>query len=137
MPFFMHQLVYSSTAALGLTEAELQRQLDHWRTTNARLHITGLLLYSTEGQVMQVLEGDAALVHQLYSVIAADIRHRDVVTLADGPIPGRAFADWSMHFRTVAPADFLRLVPQADAAPAHVRNLVPLLEAFMAEEPLV
>jgi hypothetical protein len=132
----MHHLVYSSTAAPHLIEAELQQQLVRWRTTNARLHITGLLLYSSEGQVMQVLEGDADLVHRLYSIISADIRHRDVVTLADGPVPSRAFADWSMQFRTVAPADFSRLVPQPDAAPEHVRNLVPLLEAFMAEEPL-
>ena len=132
----MHHLVYSSTAAPHLTEAELQAHLVHWRTTNARLHITGLLLYSAEGQVMQVLEGDADLVHRLYSIIAADIRHRDVVTLADGPVPSRAFADWSMQFRRVEPTDFSRLVPQPDAAPEHVRNLVPLLEAFMAEEPL-
>jgi hypothetical protein len=133
----MHHLVYSSTANIGLTEAELQRQLVHWRTTNANLNITGLLLCSTEGNIMQVLEGDAALVHQLYAVIAADVRHRSVVKLADGPVPGRAFADWSMHFRSVEPSDFSRLAPRADAAPEHIRNLVPLLEAFMAGEPLV
>ena len=132
----MHHLVYSSTAAPHLTEAQLQEQLGRWRTTNARLHITGLLLYSTAGQIMQVLEGDADLVHRLYSTIAADIRHRDVVTLADGPVPNRAFADWSMQFRSVDPADFSRLMPGPDAAPEHVRNLVPLLEAFMAEDPL-
>lgn len=132
----MHHLVYSSTAAPHLTEAILQQQLVHWRTTNARLHITGVLLYSTEGQVLQVLEGDADLVHELYAVIAADIRHRDVVKLADGPVPSRAFADWSMQFRSVAPADFSRLLPGPGAAPEHVRNLVPLLEAFMAEKPL-
>ncbi|GAA4049591.1 hypothetical protein GCM10022409_40270 [Hymenobacter glaciei] len=133
----MHHLVYSSTAALGLTEAELQAELGRWRTTNASLNITGLLLFSTEGRIMQVLEGDAALVHQLYTVIADDVRHRDVVKLADGPIPGRAFADWSMQFRSVEPADFSRLVPRPGAAPEHIRNLVPLLEAFMAEEPLI
>ncbi|MDB5267662.1 MAG: hypothetical protein JWP58_702 [Hymenobacter sp.] len=132
----MHHLVYSSTASTGLTEAELQRQLGHWRATNAGLHITGLLLFSTEGNIMQVLEGDAALVHQLYAVIAADIRHRSVVKLADGPVPDRAFADWSMRFRSIGPADFSRLAPRPDATPEHIRNLVPLLEAFMAEEPL-
>ena len=128
----MHHLVYSSTATLGLTEAELQRQLSHWRTTNAALNITGVLLCTTEGHIMQVLEGDVALVHQLYAVIAADVRHRDIVKLADGPIPARAFADWSMQFRSVEPAEFSRLVPGPGAAPEHIRNLVPLLEAFMA-----
>ena len=132
----MHHLVYSSTASMGLTEAELQRHLGHWRATNANLNITGLLLYSSEGHILQVLEGDAPLVHQLYATIAADPRHRSVVKLADGPVAGRAFADWSMQFRRVATADFVRLVPHPDAPAEYLRNLVPLLEAFMAEEPL-
>lgn len=132
----MYHLVYSSIAAVGLTEAELQRQLGHWRATNASLNITGLLLYSTEGNILQVLEGEAGHVHQLYDAIAADVRHRNVVKLADGPVPGRAFADWSMRFRSVGATDFERLVPRPGAAPEHVRNLVSLLEAFMVEEPL-
>ena len=131
----MHHLIYTSTANIGLDAAELQRQLARWRTTNARLHITGLLLYSHAGHIMQVLEGDAALVHALFAVIAADIRHRSVVKLADGPVPDRAFVEWSMHFRPVDEADFARLVPLPDVPPEHLRNLVPLLEAFMAEEP--
>ncbi|MGY3089517.1 hypothetical protein ACVWYF_002565 [Hymenobacter sp. UYAg731] len=132
----MHHIVYSSTANIGLTEAALQQQLGHWRSTNASLNITGLLLFSTEGNIMQVLEGDATLVHQLFAVIAADVRHRNVLKLSDGPVPGRAFADWSMRFRSIGPADFSRLTPRPDATPEHIRNLVLLLEAFMVEEPL-
>ena len=132
----MYHLVYISNANLGLTETELQGQLAHWRSTNASLNITGLLLFSTGGNIMQVLEGEALEVQRLYAVIAADVRHRNVVKLADGPVPDRAFADWSMQFRSVEPADFSRLVPHSGATPEHVRNLVPLLEAFMAEEPL-
>lgn len=132
----MHHLVYSSTASIGLTEAELQQQVGRWRSTNVSLNITGLLLFSTEGNIMQVLEGDATVVHQLYTVIAADVRHRNVVKLADGPVSSRAFADWSMQFCRVAPADFSRLTLRPGATPEHIRNLVPLLEAFMAEEPL-
>ena len=65
--------------------------------------------------------------------------HRSA-TVGDMKLPGRArqaFADWSMQFRRVEPADFSRLAPRPDATPEHIRNLVPLLEAFMAEEPLV
>jgi len=132
----MHHLVYTSTANLGLTEAELQGQLANWRTNNATLNITGLLLFSTGGNILQVLEGEAMAVHRLYAVITADIRHYNVVKLADGPVPGRVFADWSMHFRRVDVADFSRFVPHSDASSEQVRNLMPLLEAFMAEEPL-
>ena len=131
----LHHLIYSSTANINLTEAELQRLLYHWRTNNADLGITGLLLYS-EGHILQVLEGDADLVHRLYASIAADPRHCSVVKLADGPVPNRAFAGWSMHLRAVDAADFTRLVLPSDAVPAHVGNLLPLLEAFMAEVPL-
>ena len=131
----LHHLIYSSTANINLTEAELHRLLYHWRTTNAELGITGLLLYS-EGNILQVLEGAAGKVHRLYARIAADPRHRSVVKLADGPVPTRAFAGWSMHLRNVDAADFTRLVPPSGSVPAHIGNLLPLLEAFMAEVPL-
>ena len=131
----MHHLVYVSLASTNQPEATLLLQLNHWRATNARLNITGLLLLSDAGDIMQVLEGEQATVHTLYAVIAADRRHRSVVKLADGPIPTRAFANWSMHFRTVPATDFTRLVPQP--GPAHARNLLPLLETFMNEKPVV
>ena len=131
----LHHLIYSSTATINLTEAELHRLLDHWRMNNSRLGITGLLLYS-EGHILQVLEGDAEMVHQLYATIAADLRHRSVVKLADGTVPSRAFAEWSMQMRTVDAADFTRLVPTPGSVPVHISNLLPLLAAFMAEAPL-
>ena len=131
----LHHLVYSSTANINLTETELHQQLGPWRTKNAQLAITGLLLFS-EGHILQVLEGDASQVHQLYATIAADPRHRSVVKLADGPVPTRAFAEWSMQMRTVEVADFTRLVPMPELVPEHVGNLLPLLESFMADAPL-
>ncbi|HEX8506543.1 MAG TPA: BLUF domain-containing protein, partial [Hymenobacter sp.] len=127
-------LVYSSVASTPLTEEELQRQLLHWRDTNAALGVTGVLLYS-EGNIMQVLEGAAEVIHRLYDTIAADIRHRSVTKLADGPVQGRAFTNWSMRFRTVETADFAHFVQQASAAPKHARGLLPLLEAFLSPEP--
>ncbi|WP_310397730.1 BLUF domain-containing protein [Hymenobacter sp.] len=132
----MHHLVYTSTASDPLTEAELQRQLSRWRVNNARLGVTGVLLYS-EGSILQVLEGAAEHLHALFATIAADVRHRSVTKLADGPVPGRVFAGWSMRFRSVSTTDFTRFVPQREAAiPSHASELVPLLEAFMAQEPL-
>ena len=37
----MYHLVYTSIATIGLDEAELHRQLGHWRSTNVSLDITG------------------------------------------------------------------------------------------------
>ena len=131
----LHHLIYSSTANINLTEAELHRLLDHWRIKNTQLGITGLLLYS-EGHILQVLEGDADVVYSLYATIAADPRHRSLIKLADGPVADRAFADWSMQMRTVDSADFTRIVLTSNSMPEHIGNLLPLLEAFMAEVPL-
>ena len=130
----MHCLVYTSTANVLLSEEQLQRLLDHWRTNNSRWHVTGVLLYS-EGQIMQVLEGDAERLHTLFATIAADLRHHTVTRLADGPVPSRAFADWSMQFRKVDTADFQHLVQHLKTAPAHASALAPLLEAFIAQQP--
>lgn len=131
----LHHLIYSSTANINLTEAELHRLLGRWRATNASLGITGLLLFS-EGEILQVLEGDAEVVHQLYAIIAADSRHRSVVKLADGAVANRAFANWSMQLRAVDETDFSRFVPATGMQREHVGNLLPLLEAFIAEAPL-
>lgn len=130
----MHHLVYTSTASVFFSEEALRGALGSWRATNARLGVTGVLLYG-EGQILQVLEGEAATVQKLFATIAADLRHHGVSKLADGPSPGRAFADWSMKFRAVDAADFARVVQQLRGAPSHARSLAPVLEAFMAEQP--
>ncbi|GAB3294504.1 BLUF domain-containing protein [Hymenobacter humi] len=129
----MHHLVYTSTATVLLTEADLHRQLSHWREKNARLDVTGVLLYS-EGHIMQVLEGAADTIHALFDTIETDIRHRGVTKLADGPVSERAFADWSMRFRTVDLAEYNRFVHHMKSAPTHASNLAPLLEVFMGPE---
>ena len=130
-----HHLIYSSTANINLMEAELHRLLDHWRIKKTQLGITGLLLYS-EGHILQVLEGDADVVYSLYATIAANPHHRSLVKLADGPVANRVFTDWSMQMRTVDATDFTRIVLTSNSMPEHIGNLLPLLEAFMAEVPL-
>ena len=84
---------------------------------------------------MQVLEGEAEAVRALYANIAADVRHRSVTKLADGPVLGRTFADWSIRFRTVDTVNFRRFAELLDAAPDHASGLSPLLESFMAQGP--
>ena len=128
----MHHLVYFSTASVLLTEEELHQQVAQWREKNARLDVTGVLLYS-EGNILQVLEGAAATVQPLFAAIAADVRHRGVTKLADGPVPGRAFANWSMQMKSVEIADFTRLLQQQPGS-GHAKGLMPLLEAFLLQE---
>ena len=93
----LQQLVYQSKATVPFSTEQLAQLLRPWRVSNHAQHISGLLLYGDE-DIIQVIEGPAESVHALYHIIAADARHFDVITLADGPIQERAFAEWSMGF---------------------------------------
>ena len=96
----MFQLVYASTAAKVFSANELFEWLPPYREKNARLGITGLLLYK-EGSFMQALEGDEAVVRELYATIRADDRHHHVLTLVTMTVPARQFPDWSMGFKNL------------------------------------
>lgn len=104
----MHRIVYLSSATGDLDEQQLKGLLLHSRRKNQARAITGLLLVS-EGDILQVLEGERQAVEQLYDIIARDIRHSHIYKLADGPIPERAFPDWSMGFATATPEKFEQL----------------------------
>ncbi|GGF13682.1 hypothetical protein GCM10011383_26140 [Hymenobacter cavernae] len=91
-----------------MTESQLEELLTKARATNTANSLTGVLLYSN-GDIMQVLEGEQEMVQHIYEKIRQDIRHRDVSTLADGQIQRRNFSQWSMGFKAVDPADFMHL----------------------------
>ena len=55
---------------LLLTEAGLHRSLSQWQAANAHAGITGVLLYS-EGDIMQVLEGETKRVEALLPPLRA------------------------------------------------------------------
>ena len=48
---------------------------------------------------MQVLEGDEKVVRDVHGLIAADPRHRGLITLLQGLTPERQFPNWSMSFK--------------------------------------
>ena len=93
----MFTIVYASLASTPFSNAELLKWLPAFREKNARLGVTGLLLYQ-DGAFMQALEGAEPTVRELFAVIRADARHHQVVTLLSGPVSERRFPDWSMGF---------------------------------------
>lgn len=111
----MHHIVYLSEATRDFDDSELQRLLVQWRARNRQRDITGVLLYR-EGRIIQVLEGEAPAVQEMYARIAADARHCGVVKLADGAIARREFADWSMGFVPLSAERFTRLRGYFDPA---------------------
>lgn len=89
-----------STAQILFTPARIEELLTCSRAKNARLGITGLLVFR-DGTFMQLLEGPQAVVEALFRKIKADERHYALVTLIEGPVPQRSFPNWSMEFRNL------------------------------------
>lgn len=116
----MLQVVYISTAVAGQAPV-VDDILSVSRRNNMRDGITGLL-YADGRRFLQALEGPEAKVEAALSRIAADPRHRAIVTLSQRSVPAREFGSWDMAVRRPGDegADFVARVDRliADAAPA-------------------
>lgn len=96
----LYHLIYQSRALVPFTDAELAALLLRWQDHNRQVHVTGLLLHSSDGRFLQILEGEDADVRQLYyQFILFDPRHHQCRVLSEGNCAERSFADWSMGFR--------------------------------------
>ncbi|WP_077285745.1 BLUF domain-containing protein [Cognaticolwellia aestuarii] len=96
------QLIYVSSAKKLLCEEELNDMLTQARKANKKHHITGLLLYQ-DGNFMQVIEGEAEKIEQLFTNISEDYRHSGIILLLKQAITRREFPDWSMAFKKLSP----------------------------------
>lgn len=96
----LYKLIYISRATADMADEELEALLKQSREKNARLQITGLLVYANQ-QFMQVLEGEKDEVRKLYDTICADDRNTGNRVVTEGPIAGRTFPGWSMAFKNL------------------------------------
>ena len=130
-----YYIVYTSVATEPMPAEELRDILEHARASNHQTRITGLLLYS-DGQILQVLEGEKEAIERLYEKIRRDSRHTHVATVDAGFSEHRIFPDWSMGFGVAAGPEYARLagyvdssrsaflLPRAHNAPSHLRQLM-------------
>lgn len=96
------RLTYSSRATEPMSEDGLLELLAHVRAKNARLGVTGILLY-VEPTFLQVLEGDREVVESLYGEIESDLRHTEPRVLLREEAIERAFGDWTMGLLRIDP----------------------------------
>ena len=128
-------LVYVSLASHEMTDEELQSLLAVARETNARLGISGMLLYR-DGYFIQALEGEEAAVDKLFDKISHDPRHKSVLVVTKTPIQERSFEQWSMGFNKVDAqelsgfTDFLDKPFEHSYFEQHPTRAVALLEQF-------
>jgi hypothetical protein len=97
-------LVYVSSACGDLDDAELDHILASAVRRNSQQQVTGILLY-VGGNFMQVLEGEATAVDEVFAHIERDPRHTNIIVLEREPIPERSFGRWSMGFRRLGAPD--------------------------------
>lgn len=101
----MYHLLYLSTATALYDDQDLEDILTVSRRNNTALDITGLLLYH-DGAILQLLEGDKAVVQSTYARIAGDDRHNNVMLVLEHESPERQFSDWAMGFRRMSKAEW-------------------------------
>jgi len=89
--------LYSSKAVKAFTQDQLLELLARSRENNAKLGVTGMLLYKN-AEFMQVLEGAELTVLRLVAKIEQDPRHKSVSKLLIGHSSERQFPFWYMGF---------------------------------------
>lgn len=95
------QLIYRSRVARRVRFADAEAIAAAAAENNAKLSISGLLLY-TPAYFVQVLEGGRAAVELTFARIAKDDRHEEIEALAKREIEERQFGRWAM--RAVTPS---------------------------------
>ena len=124
----MFSLIYASSAVAEFSPSELVDLLKSCHESNAKLGVTGMLLYK-DGNFMQAIEGDEDVVRDLYARISLDPRHRGMMTLLAESVPERQFPDWSMGFRDLN-------APEARSIPGYSEFLnTPLTDTVFSSDP--
>jgi hypothetical protein len=91
------RLTYASRLSRDCGPDALGKIMTVSRQNNRKLGVTGALCYSARG-FLQILEGPARTVNELYTRIVKDTRHSAVTLLEYAPIPYRDFENWSMAY---------------------------------------
>jgi hypothetical protein len=112
------QLIYMSS--LVTTEQTLVDAIVETSVRNNQHNkITGMLLHS-EGNVVQVLEGEKQSVIDTFHRIENDIRHLGIIVLIDEEIAHKDFGTWSMGCKHINGISFLD--QPGDARLLNLRN---------------
>lgn len=91
--FYVSKVVARRNGAV--IPSELSKITKLIRQKNSEFNISGVLTYQG-GHYLQILEGEANNVDQLFSNILVDPRHEQITTLLEKPITHRAFKTWNM-----------------------------------------
>ncbi|QKZ15110.1 BLUF domain-containing protein [Spirosoma sp. KUDC1026] len=111
-------ITYFSTAVESTSEHDIFDIVEFSRNKNARLGITGVLLY-VNGNIVQVLEGQQEAVEGLYKSIQIDPRHTNVRTVISHHIAQRLFDHWFMGYETLTTRQYEEVADIIDGEASH------------------
>jgi hypothetical protein len=97
----MIHLIYISSATRVMSEEDLLELLVQSRACNKTKNVTGMLLYRNDA-FLQVLEGEAKHVDEIYRSILSDERNTGHYLIEREEISERQFPDWSMGFEDLS-----------------------------------
>jgi hypothetical protein len=107
----LKRITYVSRFAKPFSESELEKLGESSARNNEELGVTGVLMTSG-GIFFQILEGPEEAVDRVYSAIANDTRHTDLVVLElEQNAAERHYPDWSMKAINLDAASHVRLLP--------------------------
>ncbi|MEJ6397076.1 BLUF domain-containing protein [Yoonia sp. 208BN28-4] len=103
----MLRALYFSTAAAGITPADVDAIIAHAKSANSERGITGALGYNGRN-FCQLLEGEEATIRSLLAAIEKDPRHSGFKLLDEKQVQNRKFENWSM--KEIDALDFSQII---------------------------
>ncbi len=97
----LSQLVYVSNRKPTCKQEEIDKILNSCKKNNPSLNITGVLLYS-DTKFIQLVEGDAKVIMDLYDKIKKDTRHSNPMMISYNAIAVKSFPNWHMGTKKIA-----------------------------------
>ena len=96
----LYSICYVSTADSTVTSENVHTVFDGIIDKNLERSITGILLFS-QGNFMQIMEGELDKLSELYQAIQEDPRHHHLIEILSTPIKDRIFENYQTGFSIV------------------------------------
>ena len=106
----MLTIAYTSSANGAVSDDDLAGLLIRARERNARLKITGALLFRN-GHFIKVIEGPERAVRTVFASIVANPLHRNIHLVADEEIAERRFPAWKMGYHALVDLSGGEIIP--------------------------
>ncbi|GAA4270756.1 BLUF domain-containing protein [Aquimarina gracilis] len=130
-----YTISYVSTVSPDLSETDIADLMSYVKQHNNFLDITGILIYS-DGNFLQVLEGEKETVKILFERIKKDPRHYNIIKMLDKEIKDNAFSKYhssftviSGHYSHTELQQFLK--KEENYNPEHFKSISYLTQKFM------